>query len=349
MYLGWVGFHNLGDEWMWQLFRSMAERHLDLRRVEVVPSLPGVDIDDLDRYDTIVLGGGSLLIPGYTDRLAKALRMGKRVIIWGSGYDEMSRIGPGPADGRYTDPVREPDGYLETLREVISGAAFAGVRGPWTRAYLEARQAAADRLLVSGDPAVMTPADDSPADAGAAEGGRWIGMNWGTSYGRIYGGREADVEDQLVLAARRLAGEGYKLYLYVMWGPDRGPAKRLYEKINLPEQVIFDPGVHDYPHYLRLMRKFEATINFKLHANVLSAVSGVPFVCLGYRFKSYDLMEGLGLGSRIVPTDEPQLGERAASLLAEAAADRTSFAALLGQHRVRSRALLEMPFREGLL
>ncbi|MGG4393960.1 polysaccharide pyruvyl transferase family protein [Paenibacillus thiaminolyticus] len=124
------------------------------------------------------------------------------------------------------------------------------------------------------------PCQASDAD-GEQTGERWIGINWGTSYNRIYGKDEAYVENQVASAARFLIDEGYKIYVYPVWGPDREACKRLCDKIAAPDKVVYDAEVHSYETYLQLMKRFNLTINFKLHANVLSAAADVPFICWG--------------------------------------------------------------------
>lgn len=67
---------------------------------------------------------------------------------------------------------------------------------------------AMDRVTVSGDPAMLSSLPASEAD-GEQTGERWIGINWGTSYNRIYGKDEAYVENQLASAARFLSWSNY--------------------------------------------------------------------------------------------------------------------------------------------
>ncbi|MDQ1004181.1 polysaccharide pyruvyl transferase WcaK-like protein [Neobacillus niacini] len=55
------------------------------------------------------------------------------------------------------------------------------------------------------------------------------------------------------------------------------------------------------------MQKCTFTINLKLHANVLSAVAGIPFIALGYRFKTFDFAISIGLGDLVVPTDDSNI------------------------------------------
>ncbi|BFH68604.1 hypothetical protein J27TS7_25820 [Paenibacillus dendritiformis] len=341
LYLAWIGFNNLGDEWMRAMFEQLAKLHLSPEEYQVILSVPGVDIKDVTKYDTIVMGGGSLLIPGYLDILHDAVREGKRVIIWGSGHDRLNAFSFGPN----TPP--ESERFCLKMKEVVDHAAYCGVRGPWTFEYMRQMGVAMDRVNLSGDPAMLaSPPASDPDDEHTSE--RWIGINWGTSYNRIYGNDEAYVENQLASAAKFLIEEGYKIYVYPAWGPDREACKRLCTKIGASDHVVYDAGVHSYEKYLQLIKRFALTINFKLHANVLSAAANVPFVCLGYRFKSFDFAHSIGLPQLAISTDAAQLADRIRDTAAYALANKKSILEQIGTHRQEARASLEKPFLERL-
>ncbi|MFD1415591.1 hypothetical protein [Oceanobacillus jeddahense] len=63
LYIGWIGYRNLGDDLLWNLFRDRADKYFGSGQITIVPSLSGVNIQHLERYDTIVLGEGSLIAP----------------------------------------------------------------------------------------------------------------------------------------------------------------------------------------------------------------------------------------------------------------------------------------------
>ncbi|GAC43299.1 polysaccharide pyruvyl transferase family protein [Paenibacillus popilliae] len=341
LYLGWVGFNNLGDEWMRAMFEQLAKLHLSPEEYQIIPSVPGVDIKDMRKYDTIVMGGGSLLVPGYLDILHEAVRQEKRVLIWGSGHDRLNPFSFG------SNAAPESKGFCLKMREVVEHAAYCGVRGPWTFEYMRQIGVAMNRVTLSGDPAMLSSPPTSDADD-EQTGERWIGINWGTSYNRIYGKDEAYVENQIASAAGFLIREGYKIVVYPVWGPDREACKRLCNKIAVSDQVVYDPGVHSYEKYLQRIKRFDLTINFKLHANILSAAADVPFVCLGYRFKSFDFAHSIRLPRLAISTDAEQLAERIRDTAAYALANKMSIVEQIGSHRQAVKAALERPFLKRL-
>ncbi|NRR24731.1 polysaccharide pyruvyl transferase family protein [Brevibacillus sp. MS2.2] len=347
LYVGWLGFNNLGDELMWHAFYNLSCKYLDPTQYKVIPSLPGVDLKDVSEYDTVVLGGGSLLIPGYVDVAYRAVEQKKNLWVWGSGFDSQDQVEL-DSSGRLTNKlITGQDKMSHMLQKIAEHATFFGVRGPLTLQYLQ-QAGVGERAVISGDPGMLLIPASLPTVADKSK--RFtIGINWGTSYNRIYGKNETAVEDSLVYAAKKLIKAGYDIHLLTMWGPDREAIKRLYKKIDDPAHTILDLELHDHTQMLQLMKGFQATINFKLHANVLSAAAGIPFVCLAYRVKGIDFAYSLDLPELLVPTDEPQLGERILSCTWEAIARREQIAAKLVASQKKMIENLEQPFIQGLL
>lgn len=347
LYVGWIGFNNLGDELMWKVFEQLSHKHLDANQAQVIPSLPGVDLVDLSPYDTVVLGGGSLLVPGYANVAHRAVQQQKRLLVWGSGYDTQQPVQIDSAGRLLESRFGESDKMRQMLREIGRHATFFGVRGPLTYQYLQAA-GVEGRLAVSGDPGMLLLpllTDESPARNQEPV----IGINWGTSYNRIYGKNEATVEDALATAARQLIEDGCKLYIYTMWGPDREANKRLCQKIGVPHKTTLDLDVHSHTELMRRLQKMDATINFKLHANVLSAACGVPFVCLGYRFKCFDFTHSLDVSELTVATDEQDLGTRLLNRVRYALEYREAIRHNMAIRQQQMIRCLEEPFLQGLL
>ncbi|MCM3628271.1 polysaccharide pyruvyl transferase family protein [Paenibacillus glycanilyticus] len=352
LYLGWIGFNNLGDEWMWEMFEAMANAHLKADQHQVIPSLPQVEWKKVSQYDTIVLGGGSLIVPGYVDLVHEALELGKNIVIWGSGHDRLHHWAPSLDGQLKPESAVESASYRLKLKEIMENSAYNGIRGPWTKGYLETLGALPKTIEISGDSAMLMNAlkpMPAPRQTASVQGRhRTIGINWGTSYNRIYGGSEERVEDALATTSRSLLALGYRLHLYSVWGPDKEALARLYRKLGQDERITFDPKVYPAEDYVQLLAGFDATINFKLHANLLSAAANVPFVCVGYRFKSFDLMHGLDLADWIVPSDDSQLAEKLTEKAQAAEAWRDGYIGKLEEGRQATYQSLIKPFREGL-
>ncbi len=308
LYIGWIGFGNLGDELLWHVFKELSEQYYSEEEIKITPSFPGVDFKNVGPYDTIVLGGGSLLLPGYLQVLQKAADLGKDILIWGSGMDWVEKEQLDKMLAGENISLRklftEKDGEL--MKDVFNRASFAGIRGPLAKKALEAIGVDSERIRIIGDPGLLLSANNM-----IDEKEKIIGVNWGTTYNRLYGGNELAVEDALASACKKLIQQGYKIAIYLVWGSDKASCQRLFDKINDPDpaHVVLDEQLYKEQELMTILSRYTMTINFKLHANILSLAAGVPCVALGYRFKVFDLASSLELEKCVVSTDSINLEE----------------------------------------
>ncbi|MES7181314.1 polysaccharide pyruvyl transferase family protein, partial [Cutibacterium acnes] len=169
-----------------------------------------------------------------------------------------------------------------------------------------------EKAAISGDPTfLLQPKDAKPMEPALsfAPKDELIGMNWGTAMNQIYGGSEAAVENELASAAKYWIRQGYSIVLYAMWPKDAPAIKRLMGKIGSAEQVRFIDTVDPYQ-IMHIIGQCRFTVNFKLHAAVLSAVMRIPFIALGYRFKVFDFAASIQSLPYVVSTDDPAVSER---------------------------------------
>ncbi|EQB96347.1 polysaccharide pyruvyl transferase family protein [Geobacillus sp. A8] len=345
LYIGWIGFQNVGDELLWNLFASYARQYAP--DVQIIPSTPKVNWKDTSPYDAVVLGGGSLLLPGYMAVLQEAHEAGKPIWIWGSGIDWIGEAetdalcaGAKPALHRHFS-VND----VELFRTVLASAAFAGIRGPLSEAVLKTLGAYPANVRVIGDPGLLL---QTPASAEPPNKEKTIGINWGTTYNRLFGQHETLVEDTLARAAKMWIASGYRIHLYIVWPNDRPACERLYKKINCPERVTFDRALYDERQFIERLQPLAATVNFKLHANLLSLAAGVPAVMLGYRFKVFDFAALLGLDRYVVSTASPQLETDLIDTVALAEQHRRRIMEQYETARRQYIPLLLEPFERGL-
>lgn len=317
LYIGWVGFNNLGDDLMFDIFkRYVSQLDEEYKLIPVNNENRFLQQISMTDYDYIVLGGGSLISsalhpfePYLFDSLARAVQANKKVIVWGSGMDWL----PGSTLSAMLEQ-REmqldiSDRVLSAVKQVFSHSHWCGVRGPLTQSLLAS--IGIPGVPISGDPAfLMSPPQVDPVSGSDQRSRPIIGVNWGTAYNQIYGADEAIVEAALAKALSQLQAEGYSLYFYTMWDQDREAAKRLYRELSHSGKAVFDPAIYHQDEFVKLISRFEFTINFKLHASYISLSARVPFIALGYRFKVFDFAQSVHMNDFIVPTDAPDLREQ---------------------------------------
>lgn len=350
LYLGWLGYNNLGDELMWELFEELCFKFYGSKCI-VVPSPPDISTDDISDYDTIVLGGGSILLPQYINWIYHALEMDKKIIIWGSGYDW--------ADRKYIDLLEEGidqnllyDGEtVERLEEIVNKSAYIGVRGPLTYSLLESANINMDKVCLSGDPGLLLKADKFPKRCPIinwSNEDKIIAVNWSTSKNDIYGEDEEYIENQLAQVCKILLEQNYKIYMYIMWPIDIACNRRLYDKVGYHQNVVLDSNLYKAGELTRILKKCTMSINFKLHGNIISAAAGIPFVCLGYRFKCFDFVKSMDLNELIVSTDEKRIVQAILGRISFINANRPVIIHKLSMYKELYRKRLIRPFGEKL-
>ena len=341
LYLGWIGFRNVGDELMWELFLRHGKERWKSEHYEIVPSVPGVPYKQVEAYDAVVLGGGSLLIPGYLDLLHRAVLAGKPVWVWGSGYDGMEKV-PSKQLAVYQGVLREK------LIDIAKRADYFGVRGPFTYQALADSGIPMERVKISGDPGMLLHHERKAAD-GRGKTGQVIGINWGTAYNKVYGGNEKRVEAALAAAAKRWIRQGYQVWIYPVWGPDLDACKSLAARIDEPGNVTVVNRILSAGELMPLVEGCLFTVNFKLHANIISHAAGVPFVCLGYRFKCFDYVYSVDMPDFIVPMDAADLEERLLQAASRAVSSRNGIVSALRRRQEDYRERVMKSFLESPL
>lgn len=307
LYLGWVGANNIGDELMLNNFKKLSkEKYGDNN--EILGVYPQGDISNLiNNSDMLCLGGGSILLEGFIDILYDGLEKGKKIMVWGSGYDgilgrdfidrlEKSRISP----YLYSDTTEFK------LDEIAKNSEFFGVRGPLTYKILEKSNVDISKIKISGDPGFLL--DDyngsiMGTNTNFKKSDKVVAVNIGTSYNRIYGGNEGRVLEGLVKVCDNLIVNGYTIYLYSLWSVDLKVQIELYKRLIDKNKAILDLNIYDGEKLKSILKNCVFSINLKLHGNIISATADIPFICLGYRLKAYDFLKSIDLEQLNVPTD----------------------------------------------
>jgi Polysaccharide pyruvyl transferase len=323
LYLGWLGHQNIGDELMYDLFREKFREKADTTKYKLIPSTRKVlrrlkrNKPYLQYFDSIVLGGGSLFVPDLVNILFRAVKWHKniRIFIWGSGIDwlekrELIRLGlqtEEEINWKNEFKIFKDPYFKIKLQAIFQHAQFIGIRGHYTHQFFQSKGYNLEKVKVTGDPGLLVHMlQELPENKDSKK----VVINWGTAYQRLYGRNEAKLEQEMVDVMKKLVEMGYDVYIYPIWVSDLAPCKSLYNKIEDKRHVHLITELLDQYGILNLIKDAKFTINFKLHANVLSATAGIPFVALGYRFKTFDFANSIGLDNLVVSTDETHFSEQ---------------------------------------
>lgn len=268
-YVGWVGYDNLGDEAM----LAAVRRLLPWAEVEVSGT----------PRDLLLLGGGTLINRStYLGWLTE--RDSPRV--------ERAVLGTGVANPAYWGITEPVDGWLRWL----STCAYVGVRGPHSEATLRSWGYDGE-LEVCGDPALLfePERETRSADLVVVSPAWTEGELWGTSDDRVM--------DVLADSVRSWLVEGRQVAFLSCNPADDRPIFETMRSVGHPE-LEYVAGYRDIDASLSLLTRAGLVVGERLHAVVLAAAMGAPFVALEYRPKLADFSASVGAEEAVIRTDE---------------------------------------------
>jgi polysaccharide pyruvyl transferase WcaK-like protein/predicted peroxiredoxin len=306
LYIGFLGYNNLGDELIWEIFKEVSRKYLNAKLVTIDAISPysySSAKKAVNNYDLIVLGGGSLLTPSYPyiKTIYDAVKNNKKVMIWGSGIDQIPTKNIGNPD---VNKLIEPKAR-KILIKIIDHSISTGVRGPLTYNILKNIGVNMEKVNIIGDPGLLL----NPGSIKAINSFLWsnnekiIGLNWAIHKDKVNNKHEIEIENQLANTVRNYIRQGYKIYMYSLWNRDLEVSNRLYKKINDTKNVKLDHKLYHQNELMSLMKKFNFTINYRLHASIISVAAGTPYISVGNRFKDVDFAQSLNVKELVVSTD----------------------------------------------
>ena len=294
IYQGWTGWRNLGDEAMFESCRR-ALPHIEWTPrppFDACATLPAArlqaswrrSVERLVGTGPALLGGGTLInrTPEWLHEYRRLRRGARRPV---------PVFSPGVANPEYWSGR---PGWKDTRsgwRDALADLPEVGVRGPLSKALLD--EAGVRNVSVTGDPALIFYRGLRPH----SDGRRRIAMNAGRSNGAMWGS-----EDRLIAGladgARRLAASGFDVRLFPVWDRDTPVCHEVACAAGLPPESV-DPLILDPEAFIAYLDRFDVVVSVKLHAAVLAAAAGVPFIAIEYRPKVRDFTESLGWAAQL--------------------------------------------------
>jgi hypothetical protein len=269
-YVGWVGKDNLGDEAMLEAVRRL---------------MPWADVSTSgDPTDLLLLGGGTLINRRiYLDWLREK----------DSPRSERAVFGTGVASPEFWGLTERPEDWVEFL----TTCALVGIRGPRSAETL--RSWGYDgRLEIIGDPALAL---DPPPDCPPRRADRLVISPVATG-GELWGGSDEGVFSVLADLIGSATAEGRDVWLLSCFPGDDRHCIDLMRRAGRPD-LPYLAGYADLEEALRLLRSAKVVVAERLHAGVLAAAMGTPFVGLEYRPKVRDFAASVGVEHLVLRTD----------------------------------------------
>lgn len=272
-YIGWTGHHNLGDEVMLETVREL---------------LPWADLsteDDPGRL--LVLGGGTLI------NRSSYLR---KVMSLDTPRMERCVLGTGVANPDYWGVLEDPDAW----RRWLSSCVYVGVRGPYSYDRLRS-WGFEGNLEISGDSALLI--ERPPVER--VPGRLVLAPIW--TKGRLWGGSDDAVAAAMAAAVQAWIREGREVIALSSNPDDDGQILQIIDEAGTG-LFPFVRGYLDTPSAIETFASAEVVVGERLHACVIAAAVGTPFVPIEYRPKLRDFAASVGVEDLVIRTDELNQG-----------------------------------------
>jgi len=297
-YVGWNGRGNTGDDAIFQaLAQGLAPAAVETFPVyaaELARSLTGRSVARF-RRSHLLLGGGTLVGRSVWRNNLKLkafplVRRRPRFMI-GAGVEDPSFQGR----HSFSDAGQE----LQRWTAILDRFDRVTVRGPRSQELLAEVGVAAD---IVGDPALLL---SPPAPARPA--GKVVGVTLGFG-DDLWGHDHRRVETAVVACLRELIAQGWRVRLLCMNDEDRQGHASVARGLSAHADDV-SVEVADTPAaYLQGASECAVVVAERLHAMVLAAAAGTPFVALEYQPKCRDFTASVDWDQWSVRTDSLTAG-----------------------------------------
>jgi Polysaccharide pyruvyl transferase len=289
-YVGFTGHDNLGDE----AVRVAIERLMPWARFEAEPADPRL----------LMVGGGTLLNGRryYLNRMLRQESASVERALFGTGVRSPGYWGT-------TEPMEEWFSFIDSC-------LFAALRGPDSVKNL--RDLGYGRNLpVIGDPALSL----EPQSEVARVVGRMVVCPVYTS-GNLHGGSDEAVFDAIATLIGKARADGREIVMLSAFPQDDRWIIDMMHRAKAPG-LAYVAGYADIDATMALLATADLVIAERLHAAIMAAAAGTPFVGLEYRPKMRDFARSVDQEAAIIRTD--QMGELE-TVFQRVAANRDSLA-----------------------
>jgi len=281
-YIGAQGGGNLGDDSMYAAAGELLSRRslVEFGQSREERWLTPFGLGGRRLFESIVLGGGTLINPIWMDQVQDALRRGLRLWSLGTGLGSCGFGQPDDVDVRNWSPL---------LKQFIG----IGVRGFRSKAALE--EMGIGNVRVVGDLALALAQPQLPDICDVPR----VAVSITQQPGQAYGDGECSCFIGLEQALRGLVRDGWIVDPIAMHPRDAVFLGELMRRVGQGGVPVSVPRFAS--ECFGLIAPCTFMIAVRLHAAVFSCCVGVPPLMLGYREKCLEFMESMNLEAWHVP------------------------------------------------
>ena len=269
-YVGWLSTDNLGDIALYQAIKRLFQPY------SVDASIPDPD--------AVMIGGGTLLFRStFLEDVRRAVEASQHSFTFGTGVAHPDFV-----------EVFRPDSWKSALDRCF----YVGVRGPDSLQLLR-DHGFSGPVEVIGDPALLLRQESAKAQN---SGRRSVAINiCNPRRARSWGFDNERVRISVVQAATQLIQSGCLLTFISLDSRSDRYIQSAVSEICSPDRIAFVAGYKSLEHTLDTLASAHLVIGEKLHATVLAAAAGTPFVSLAYQPKCSDFAKSLGMEELLIP------------------------------------------------
>ncbi|MEA2022739.1 MAG: glycosyltransferase [Actinomycetota bacterium] len=270
-YIGFTGQQNLGDDAMLEAIRRL---------------MPWAEIGvNVSNPRAVMLGGGTLFNSNsaYLNKVRHLDGPDMERVVFGTGVRNLDYWG-------VTERLGDWDPFLRSALSV-------GVRGPDSLAAMRTWGYDGPAEII-GDPALSLERPDGIEHVD----GRVVLCPLHAG-GECWGRDDLAVFDAFARTIGRLKSEGRDVVMMTAHPGDDRWAIEIMRRSGHPD-LEYVAGYDDLDATLRLLASADLVIGERLHAVVLAAAVGTPFVAIEYRPKVRDFAESIDMSDFVVRTDE---------------------------------------------
>jgi GT2 family glycosyltransferase len=269
-YVGLAGHNNLGDDAILVAIRQL---------------MPWAEVGvDVQNPRAVMLGGGTLFNAGgyYLNKVRRVDGPRLERVVFGTGVRSVE----------FWDETENVDDWDPFLRSALG----VGVRGPLSMDQMRSWGYKGPAQVI-GDPALTLRRPDGIEDVD----GRVVICPVFTG-GECWGGDDNPVFDAFAHSIAHLESEGREVVIMTAHPNDDRWAIEIMRMAGL-DGLPYIPAYEDLDGSLRLIASSDLVIGERLHAVVLAAAVGTPFVAVEYRPKLRDFALSVGNEDSLVRTD----------------------------------------------
>jgi len=295
LYLGWLGFKNLGDEALYCCIKKMFQDRLIFHSSREFDSL-FFKKRVLNKFNVHFLGGGTLI--NRNEGIINTLLVYKKSVC------KSIVFGTGVASDIFWNQFESRVDRSADWRDYLNSCLFVGVRGPDSLRYMQ--QLGVHKAMITGDPVLYLGRNKVMPKPKKKK----IGINFGNTSNILWGKSDQHVENIMAILIRILLEQHWEVSFFNVYESDTKHFFNFIERNNFKGKIrFFDASDCSMDTALAYFDTIDVFVGEKLHASVFSACTHTPFIMLEYRPKCLDFMRSINYEKYNFRTDNMNADE----------------------------------------